>query len=119
MKMPTLKDLRKTKEELKLALAELDSLEAATRNIDLAAQNGSHNSNHHQETNAEDVQLKEKVRFLEEANKELSEKNEELLEKFDKVNQEKSRLTKDIDELRNISQKLQVPLNLMYKNCFS
>ena len=40
MKMPSLSDLQKTKEELELALAELDNLERATRNIELTAENG-------------------------------------------------------------------------------
>ena len=101
MKMPSLSDLKKTKDELELALTELDNLERATRNLDLAAQNGAVSKN-------EERQLKEKVEFLEQANKELSGKNDELVEKFKKVNSEKDLLKKDIDALRDICHKLQV-----------
>jgi len=104
--MPSLSDLRKTKEELELALAELDNLERAARNIDLAAENGA-NSKHEAERSTENNQLKEKVEFLEQANKELAVKNDGLVDKFKKVNSEKDSLKKDIDSLRDISQKLQ------------
>lgn len=104
--MPGLSDLKKTKEELELALAELDNLERATRSLELAAQNGAVSKNE-VERSTEERQLKEKVEFLEQANKELSGKNDELVEKFKKVNSEKDLLKKDIDALRDISHKLQ------------
>ena len=107
MKMPSLLDLKKTKEELELALAELDNLEIATRSLDLAAQNSAVSKNE-VERSIKDRQLKEKVEFLEQANNELSGKNDELVEKFKKVNSEKDSLKKDIDALRDISHKLQV-----------
>ena len=107
MKMPSLSDLRKTKEELELALAELDNLERVARSIDLAAENGAI-SKHEAERSTENNQLKEKVEFLEQSNKELAVKNDELVDKFKKVNSEKDSLKKDIDSLRDISQKLQV-----------
>ena len=78
MKMPSLLDLKKTKEELELALAELDNLERATRGLDHAAQNGAVSKNE-VERSTEECQLKEKVEFLEQANKELSGKNDELV----------------------------------------
>ena len=105
--MPSLLDLKKTKEELELALVELDNLEIATRSLDLAAQNSVVSKNE-VERSIKDRQLKEKVEFLEQANNELSGKNDELVEKFKKVNSEKDSLKKDIDALRDISHKLQV-----------
>ena len=107
MKMPSLSDLQKTKEELELALAELDNLERATRNIELTAENGAAAKNE-TERSREDSQLKEKIEFLEQANRELAVKNEELVEKFKTVNSEKDSLKNDIDSLRDISKKLQV-----------
>ena len=107
MKMPSLSDLQKTKEELELALAELDNLERATRNIELTAENGAAAKNE-TERAREDSQLKEKIEFLEQANRELAVKNEELVEKFKTVNSEKDSLKNDIDSLRDISKKLQV-----------
>jgi len=104
--MPSLSDLRKTKEELELALTELDNLERVARSIDLAAENGAI-SKHEAERSTENNQLKEKVEFLEQSNKELAVKNDELVDKFKKVNSEKDSLKKDIDSLRDISQKLQ------------
>lgn len=104
--MPSLSDLQKTKEELELALAELDNLERATRNIELAAENGASDKNDTERTR-EEIRLKEKIEFLEQANKELAVKNEDLEEKFKKVNTEKNSLKTDIDLLRDISQKLQ------------
>jgi chromosome segregation ATPase len=104
MKMPSLADLKKTKDELELALAELDNIERATRNIELAGQNGKSEV----ERSAEEIQLKQKVEFLEQSNKELAEKNDVLMEKFKKVNSEKDSLKKDINALRDISKKLQV-----------
>jgi len=106
MKMPSLSDLQKTKEELELALAELDNLERATRNIELTAENGAAAKNE-TERSREDSQLKEKIEFLEQANRELAVKNEELVEKFKTVNSEKDSLKNDIDSLRDISNKLQ------------
>jgi len=106
MKMPSLSDLQKTKEELELALAELDNLERATQNIELTAENGAAAKNE-TERAKEDCQLKEKIEFLEQANKELAAKNEELVEKFKTVNSEKDSLKNDIDSLRDISKKLQ------------
>ena len=107
MKMPNLADLKKTKEELTLALAELDNLEKAARNIELSGQNGANGQNGNK-SRAEEIRLKEKVEFLQQANKELAGKNEELVGRFEKVNSEKDSLKNDIDALRAISQKLQV-----------
>ena len=105
--MPSLADLKKTKEELTLALAELDNLEKTARNIELSGQNGANGQNGNK-SRAEEIRLKEKVEFLQQANKELAGKNEELVGRFEKVKSEKDSLKNDIDALRVISQKLQV-----------
>ena len=100
--MPSLTDLQKTKEELTLALTELDNLERATRNIELSEQNRANGQNE-TESHAE-----KEVDFLKKANKDLSEKNDALGQRFEKVNTEKDSLKNDIACLRVISQKLQV-----------
>ena len=102
MKMPNLADLKKTKEELTLALAELDNLEKTARNIELSGQNGANAQN------KTESQAEEKVDFLKQANKDLAEKNNELGQRYEKVNSEKDSLKNDIATLRVISQKLQV-----------
>ena len=60
MRMPVLADIRKTQQELTLALAELDSIEAA-----VVAQG----SSQHQ---PDASQLKERVEFLQQENRELA-----------------------------------------------
>lgn len=73
MKMPVLADIRKTQEELSLALAELDSIEAAVSNIEI--RNGSVAPSGSASGPANDIsnrQLKERVEFLTEENRELS-----------------------------------------------
>ena len=60
MRMPVLADIRKTQQELTLALAELDSIEAA-----VVAQSSSHHP-------ADSNQLRERVEFLQQENRELA-----------------------------------------------
>ena len=60
MRMPVLADIKKTQQELTLALAELDSIEAA-----VVAQ-----SSHQQP--ADSNQLRERVEFLQQENRELA-----------------------------------------------
>jgi len=105
MKMPALRDLRKTKEELILALAELDNLEEATRHMELNEQNGA-TSKHHGDSHAEENLLKEKVEFLEEANKELTGKNEGLVGQLETVKTEKGSLEDSLAAIGVTSQKL-------------
>ena len=73
MKMPVLADIRRTQEELSLALAELDNIEAAVNNFETRngseAASGSDPGPANHNTNR---QLKEKVEFLSEENRELS-----------------------------------------------
>ena len=115
MRMPVLADIRKTQQELTLALAELDSIEAA-----VVAQNSS-------QPPSDSVQLRERVEFLQQENRELAQvshtgtmllsstnkpfivqRNDEFVVRFDKVHSEKEKLKNDIEELRAISQKLQI-----------
>ena len=60
--MPVLADIRKTQEELTLALAELDNIEASVGE-------GSGSSGH---GSSGDSRLSERIQFLTEENKELS-----------------------------------------------
>ena len=60
MRMPVLADIKKTQQELTLALAELDSIEAA-----VVAQ-----SSH--QPRADTTQLRERVEFLQQENRELA-----------------------------------------------
>ena len=69
MKMPVLADIQKTQQELTLALAELDNIEASfnTNQGPFSARNGNNSQ-------AQDQDLaKERIQFLTEQNKELSE----------------------------------------------
>ena len=71
--MPVLADIRRTQEELSLALAELDNIEAAVNNIE--TRNGSESGSASAPGPVNDNvnrQLKERVEFLSEENKELS-----------------------------------------------
>ena len=73
MKMPVLADIRRTQEELSLALAELDNIEAAVNNFE--TRNGSESGSASAPGPANDNinrQLKERVEFLSEENKEFS-----------------------------------------------
>ena len=107
MKMPALRDLRKTKEELILALAELDNLEEATRHMELNEKNGA-TSKHQGDIHTEEILLKEKVQFVEEANKKLEGKNEELVGQLKTVKEEKDSLQDDLAAINSASQKLKV-----------
>ena len=60
MRMPVLADIRKTQQELTLALAELDSIEAA-----VVAQSSS-------QPPSDSPQLRERVEFLQQENRELA-----------------------------------------------
>ena len=60
MRMPVLADIRKTQQELTLALAELDSIEAA-----VVAQSSS-------QTPPDSSQLRERVQFLQQENRVLA-----------------------------------------------
>ena len=64
MKMPVLADIRKTQQELTLALAELDSIEAAVVNIEAGPAS--------LQTSSQSAQLKERVEFLQQENRELA-----------------------------------------------
>jgi len=103
--MPVLADIKKTQEELSLALAELDNIEAAVSSFERSRPPvPAPNPGNDEVAN----QLRDRVEFLNQENRDLSQKNEEILRKFDKVNTEKEKLKKDIAELRSMSQKLQV-----------
>ena len=60
MRMPVLADIKKTQQELTLALAELDSIEAA-----VVAQSSN-------QPRADSTQLMERVEFLQQENRELA-----------------------------------------------
>ena len=60
MRMPVLADIKKTQQELTLALAELDSIEAA-----VVAQSSN-------QPRADSTQLRERVEFLQQENRELA-----------------------------------------------
>ena len=94
-------DLKKTKEELLLALVELDRIEETAYSIDLGSRNGS------QDKDAEEMS-KKKIEDTKNANKELKLRNKELLDQFHRVNAEKATLMIDVERLQQLSQTLQV-----------
>ena len=67
MKMPVLADIKKTQEELSLALAELDNIEAAVSSFERSRPSVQAPRNDQVEN-----QLRDRVEFLNQENKELS-----------------------------------------------
>ena len=68
MKMPVLADIRKTQQELTLALAELDSIEAAVVNIETVGAQTQHSP----PASGDSTQLRERIEFLQQENRELA-----------------------------------------------
>ena len=67
MKMPVLADIKKTQQELTLALAELDSIEAAVVNIESVGSQAEASP-----TSRDSTQLRERIEFLQQENRELA-----------------------------------------------
>jgi len=103
VRMLGISDLKKTKEELLLALVELDRIEETAHSIDLGSRNGS------QDKDAEEMSRK-KIEDTKNANKELKLRNKELLDQFHRVNAEKATLMIDVEKLQKLSQTLQIDI---------
>merc|ERR1711936_1248480 len=97
MKMPGLVELERTREELSLALAQLDTLALETSR--LQQQPGTQQQ--------EQRLLRERVRLLQESNEQLAQRNDQVTLSFRQVKEEKERLKADVAELRTLSNKLQ------------
>lgn len=95
--MPGLVELERTREDLSLALAQLDTLALETSR--LQQQPGAHQQ--------EQQLLRERVDLLQDSNEQLAERNDHLTHSFRQVKEDKERLKADVTELRNISNKLQ------------
>jgi len=96
MKMPGLVELERTREELSLALAQLDTLALETSR--LQQQPGTQQQ--------EQQLLRERVRLLQESNEQLAQRNDQVTLSFRQVKEEKERLKADVAEL-TLSNKLQ------------
>merc|ERR1712223_2100104 len=97
MKMPGLVELERTREELSLALAQLDTLALETSR--LQQQPGTQPP--------EQQLLRERVPLLQESNEQLAQRNDQVTLSFRQVKEEKERLKADVAELRTLSNKLQ------------
>merc|ERR1712051_1074670 len=95
--MPGLVELERTREELSLALAQLDTLALETSR--LQQQPGTQQQ--------EQQLLRERVRLLQESNEQLAQRNDQVTLSFRQVKEEKERLKADVAELRTLSNKLQ------------
>jgi len=89
-KVPGLRDLQRTKEELSLALVMLDTM---------------------LETEEEDkLELRKKVESLQISNTDLQGQNQQMNKRFQQVKEDKEKLNNDVEDLRIMSNKLQIDI---------